>query len=308
MSKSNTGIMAINSDAKGVLQPANLEQAIELAKYVANSGMVPKQYIGNPGAVLIATQMGAELGLSMLASLQNIAVINGRPCVWGDAMKAICLASPLCEGIEETFDEKTMTATCTVTRKGKKPAVSTFSAADAKTAGLWGKAGPWTQHPKRMIQMRARGFGLRDNFADLLLGLQVREEVEDIGVIETAPPSPGRASFRDKPKIEDEPKPKQERVAQDAECTEDNVKEPAEPKPGSVLAANVTEPIESEALQAVLAGIANADAWGELNAMAREVNKLSPDDKEAARVAFKQRKEEIETTPSEEAREPGSDG
>ena len=48
----------------------------------------------------------------------------------------------------------------------------------AKRAGLWGKQGPWQQFPDRMMQMRARGFTLRDGFADVLGGLYLREELE----------------------------------------------------------------------------------------------------------------------------------
>ena len=42
------------------------------------------------------------------------------------------------------------------------------------------KKGPWQQYPYRMLQMRARSWGLRDGFADALKGMQVREEIEDI--------------------------------------------------------------------------------------------------------------------------------
>jgi hypothetical protein len=54
-----------------------------------------------------------------------------------------------------------------------------FTVADAKKAGLWGKTGPWTQYPKRMLQMRARGFALRDAFPDVLKGLVTAEEAQD---------------------------------------------------------------------------------------------------------------------------------
>ena len=55
----------------------------------------------------------------------------------------------------------------------------TFSQNDAEIAGLWSKAGPWKQYPKRMLQMRARAFCLRDLFPDVLKGLAVAEEVVD---------------------------------------------------------------------------------------------------------------------------------
>ena len=58
---------------------------------------------------------------------------------------------------------------------------------DAKRAGLLGKKGPWTEYPQRMLQMRARSWALRDGFADVLKGLSVREEAQDIP--ETIEPS-----------------------------------------------------------------------------------------------------------------------
>lgn len=164
----------------GMMQPQSLHEALELAKLIAYSGMVPKDYQQNPGAVLIAMQMGAELGLTPMSAIQNIAVINGRPSLWGDAMLAVVLGHRDCEGVDETLDESTMTATCTVKRRDRAPVVRTFSQADAKQAGLWGKSGPWTQYPKRMLQMRARGFALRDSFPDALRGIHLAEEAGDV--------------------------------------------------------------------------------------------------------------------------------
>ena len=50
---------------------------------------------------------------------------------------------------------------------------------DAKRAGLWTKAGPWQTYPRRMLQMRARSFALRDAFPDVLKGLISVEEALD---------------------------------------------------------------------------------------------------------------------------------
>ena len=78
-------------------------------------------------------------------------------------------------------DGEDMVAICETKRHGwPSPVVGKFSVADAKLAGRWGKAGPWKQYPRRMLQMRARGFALRDAFADALKGIQSAEEVQDI--------------------------------------------------------------------------------------------------------------------------------
>lgn len=160
------------------LRPRNFEQALTFSDYLADSDMVPKDFKGRPGNCLIAIQWGAELGLKPLQAMQNLAIINGRPSLWGDAVIALARSSPLCEFIIETDDGHT--ATCRVKRRGEPEQSRTFSMDDATTAGLQGKAGPWTQYPKRMRQMRARAFALRDVFPDVLRGLPIAEEVMDM--------------------------------------------------------------------------------------------------------------------------------
>ena len=177
------------------LAPQTFEQALTFANYLADSDLVPKDFKGKPGNCLIAMQWGAEVGLQALQALQSIAVINGRPALWGDGLIAIVRSSPACEYILEEDDGKM--ATCRVKRRGEPEQTRTFSMDDAKAAGLQGKQGPWSQYPKRMRQMRARAFALRDVFPDVLRGMPVAEEVMDIpkdmgkaDVVEPAAPSP----------------------------------------------------------------------------------------------------------------------
>lgn len=180
--------IAVRSEAKAPqihaspLNPSNFGELIRFADIASKSGMVPKDYSNRPQAIVIACQMGAELGLAPMQSLQNIAVINGRPSVWGDTLLALVKASPVCDDVIETIegDGDSMVATCTAKRRGKEPVVARFSMADARSAGLAGKVGPWKQYPKRMLQMRARGFALRDAFPDVLRGLITAEEALDI--------------------------------------------------------------------------------------------------------------------------------
>lgn len=160
------------------LSPRTFEQALTFADYLADSDLVPKDFKGRPGNCLIAMQWGAELGLKPLQAMQNLAIINGRPSLWGDAVIALVRASPLCEFVIESDDG--VTATCRVKRRGEPEQSRTFSMADAEKAGLKGKSGPWSQYPQRMRQMRARAFALRDVFPDVLRGLPIAEEVMDM--------------------------------------------------------------------------------------------------------------------------------
>lgn len=160
--------------------PKNMKEAFQLADVIAKSGMVPAAFNGKPAAVFVAMQYATRLGLDPLAGLQNIAVVNGKPTIYGDGLLAVVQGRADFVDIDETADEGS--ATCTVTRRGRTPVSRTFTVEDAQKAGLWGKAGPWKQYPKRMLQMRARSWAVRDCFSDALSGLAVYEELRDIEI------------------------------------------------------------------------------------------------------------------------------
>lgn len=173
--------MQLSTNNRG-FAPANLTEAIQFSDLLASSSIVPKAYQGKPQDILVCVQWGFELGLAPMQALQNIAVINGKPSVYGDAAMALVQASPVCEDVEEFFENEgspNPVAVCIASRKGRKPVTVKFSVEDAKRAGLWGKQGPWSAYPKRMMQMRARGFALRDAFPDVLKGMITAEEAQD---------------------------------------------------------------------------------------------------------------------------------
>lgn len=159
--------------------PKSLSEAYRIAQAVCAAKMAPKG-LDTPEACMIAIMHGLELGLSPLSALQRIAVINGRPTIWGDGALALVKASGLCEAIDEWIEgdkPETWVAVCNVMRRGDLiPTERRFSVEDARRAKLWGKSGPWSDYPKRMMQMRARAFALRDAFPDVLGGLYLTEE------------------------------------------------------------------------------------------------------------------------------------
>lgn len=180
--------------SNGILNPANLHEALEMAGVLCKSSLIPKDFQGNAGNVLVAIQWGMELGLAPMQALQSIAVINGRPSLWGDAVIALCKAHPVCEWVREY--EEDGVAVCVTQRRGDpEPVERRFSMDDAKRAGLLGKPGPWTQYPRRMMQMRARSWCLRDAYPDLLRGMAVAEEQQDRVIVNEVPaPAPSTAS------------------------------------------------------------------------------------------------------------------
>lgn len=176
--------LAMSNTQRGMsFAPQSLKEAMDFSAILADSSFVPKDFQGKPGNVLVAIQWGMELGLQPMQAMQNIAVINGRPSLWGDAVLAMVLASPVCEDVVEYFEgtpgQDDYTAVCVAKRKGKQDKIGRFSIAQAKKAKLWTKQGPWQDYPERMLQMRARAFALRDQFPDVLKGMPIAEEVMD---------------------------------------------------------------------------------------------------------------------------------
>ena len=198
--------------------PRNLADAMKFAEILASSGMVPKDYAGKPGAIVVAIQMGMEVGLQPMQAIQCIAVINGRPAIWGDGALALVKTHPEFEWIkEDDLDtvRKNSAAKCIIKRRSQPEVVMTFTMEDAKKAGLQGKQGPWSTYPNRMLQMRARGFAIRDAFPDALKGIITAEEAQDIPPIV----GEGGVNYDQRPPAESKPDPNEEPITR-VEATE----------------------------------------------------------------------------------------
>lgn len=159
----------------------SLTEAMQLADFFAKSDLVPKDYKGKAGNIVVAWQKGHEVGLLPQQSLETIAVINGRACIWGDGLIALVKSNPKEEWTNEWIEGagENAVAYCETKRKGQPKTIKgSFSAEQAKVAGLWG-VNTWKKYPERMLQMRARGFCFRDAYPDVLNGIELAEEQLD---------------------------------------------------------------------------------------------------------------------------------
>ncbi len=212
--------------------PTDLNGAWRIADIMANSGMVPKAFSGKAEACFVGIMAGAEVGLAPFQALQSIAVINGNPSLWGDGALALVQSSGLLVDMDEVWDADTLTATCSMTRKGRASVITrSFSMEDAKRAGLAGKD-TYKSYPQRMCPMRARAWCMRDGFADVLKGLAIAEEVQDIEVeIKPASPSVNISDLRRQAgRTEVEAEPVDQSLADDAEHLKGDLK----PEPATV--------------------------------------------------------------------------
>lgn len=184
-------IKADDGDVLAII-PRDLDQAWRYAEMICKADLAPASYEDDahkpdPKKVVIGILTALELGVPPMQGLRGIAIINGRPSVWGDLAMALIQSKGVVKKAEQSYSGESGTdsyqANYVIWRKGQEsPYEGHFSIADAKRAGLWAhpKKRPWIEYPMRMLMMRARAFAIRDGFADCLCGLAIAEEVQDM--------------------------------------------------------------------------------------------------------------------------------
>lgn len=210
--------------------PTSFEDVQRMAKMSVAAGLFKGERKDTAEALVgkatMALMQGLEVGLPPMQAIQQIAVINGRCVIWGDAVPALLWS----RGFKLKEWVEARVAYCTVTRPDGEQITRQFSEADARKARLWderptvtktwdGKAeqkpndSPWFRFPERMLQMRARGFAVRDGAPDVMRGIYMREEVEE----HMRDVTPAKSVALDLPDIPDEPEHDQSAVLRDIE-------------------------------------------------------------------------------------------
>lgn len=163
------------------------EELMAFAKKVAQmDDWCPRAYRGNPAALIMAWEHGAELGFSKLQAQNAIAIVEGRPTIYGDAGTALVMQRGLVSGYEESWSgapyEDDWTAMVNIKRLGVDGSFpGSFSLAEARRAKLYpAKEGAaWQKYTRDMLLWRAKWRAYKSGFADHLKGLVFREVVGD---------------------------------------------------------------------------------------------------------------------------------
>lgn len=167
----------------------------QLADRICKTDFVPSAMRNRPEAVLACILTGHEVGIGPMMALSKIHVVDARPTMAAELMRALILRA----GHEIWTEDFTQTR---VTVCGKRVGSShvsqvTWTMDEAKRAGLAGKRN-WQQYPRAMLLARATSELARLMFADVIGGISYSlEELED-GDLETPPPAPAGADQQQK--------------------------------------------------------------------------------------------------------------
>lgn len=192
----------------GGIIPKDFSELTRFANLVHQSRLAPKGF-DTVEKVAIGLLTNMELGRPIITGLQDLAIINGRCGIYGDASLAMVTASgKMDEGYPKSTETGTpftddWTFTFTVKRIGRSEETGVWTWIDAKRAGfddpktkdgrkdIWS---PWTRFTRRMMQWKARNFVMRDNFGDILKGMKTVEDLHDLDPIPMSKQSDGSFS------------------------------------------------------------------------------------------------------------------
>ena len=153
--------------------PASMDARMEYSKALAASSLLPKQYQRQPANVLVALEYGAALGLSPMAAIQGVHVVEGKPTASAQLIGALVRNAG--HRLRVTGNDKTATATIVRRDDPEFEFTATWTIDRAKAAGLTGK-GVWKQYPAAMLKARAITEVARDACPDVLAGVAYTEE------------------------------------------------------------------------------------------------------------------------------------
>jgi hypothetical protein len=159
-----------------------------MAKALASSTLVPDSYRGeaNLGNCIIALELSQRIGASVMAVMQSMVPIHGKP-TWSASFLIATVNScgrfsPMrfrWVGKEGTDDWGCRAYA--VEREGNLELVGALvTIAMAKAEGWYGKSGSkWKTMPEQMLQYRAAAFWCRAYAPEIALGMHTSEEIHD---------------------------------------------------------------------------------------------------------------------------------
>lgn len=188
--------------------PTTLRQRIAYSRAMAQAGILPRDYTARPANVLVAGEMGRELGLSVVQSVLMLNVVEGRPTLGASGVRAVILraghrvkvtarehnAHGVCTSVtvtgwryddphnDQPTDEDSRTYTLAMAKRAKLvDQLRVDDAGEVTEVIARSRSGnplPWELHTERMLEARATTWVGDTLFADVTMGLSVDRDPE----------------------------------------------------------------------------------------------------------------------------------
>ena len=163
----------------------NFIMAMQMAKALADSTIVPQTYQKNPSNCLIAIEQAQRMHISPLMVMQNLYPIQGRPS-WSSKFLIASINASRMFDMELQYDEvkdkdgKPYSCVAWTMKNGRRVEGMEVNMQMAKDEGWLGKNGSkWKTMPQLMLRYRAASFFSSLNCPELTMGIYTKEEIED---------------------------------------------------------------------------------------------------------------------------------
>lgn len=163
----------------------NFIMAMQMAKALAESTIVPQTYQNNPSNCLIAIEQAQRMNISPLMVMQNLYPIQGRPS-WSSKFLIASINASHKFDMELQYDEtkdkdgKPYSCVAWTMKNGRRVEGMEVNMQMAKDEGWLGKNGSkWKTMPQLMLRYRAASFFSSLNCPELTMGIYTKEEIED---------------------------------------------------------------------------------------------------------------------------------
>lgn len=163
----------------------NFIMAMQMAKALAESTIVPQTYQKNAPNCLIAIEQAQRMHISPLMVMQNLYPIQGKPS-WSSKFLIASINASEKFDMELQYDEtkdkdgKPYSCVAWTMKNGRRVEGMEVNMQMAKDEGWLGKNGSkWKTMPQLMLRYRAASFFSSLNCPELTMGIYTKEEIED---------------------------------------------------------------------------------------------------------------------------------
>lgn len=154
----------------------------KVAQYLSHSNLIPQQYQGKTEDCAIAVDMADRMGVSPLMVMQSLYVVKGKPSWSGQACMSFIKAKYGEAEPVYTGERGTDSRGCyirAVKSDGEVIKGTEVTIKMAKAEG-WTLNKKWINMPELMLAYRAAAFFARVYCPEILMGVAVEGEVEDV--------------------------------------------------------------------------------------------------------------------------------
>ncbi len=180
----------------GLYDPKNKTELGQLISTIAKGGGFPDCFDTHEKRIAAYNLARGLMGEQWQLALNNLYYIKGKLNIFGDLPRAIAERSGQIQEFKlfvidkdykeictanKNLEQEPWAGVCIVQRKGRDKKEYSYSIEEAETAGQLpaGPQSPWSKYRKIMLIRKAQALGIKFEFSDSLLGVDIAEHIHE---------------------------------------------------------------------------------------------------------------------------------